>query len=50
MEFCLPDEAFRGESGQFLETELLPGWVDISKDPVEANAAKDTHQTSTCDF
>ena len=39
--FSAEDEAFRGEVVQFLETELPPGWADMSEGPAEEGAANE---------
>ena len=48
--FSEEDEAFRGEVVQFLETELPPGWADMSEGPAEEGAANDERWAFTRAF
>ena len=48
--FSAEDEAFRGEVVQFLETELPPGWADMSEGPAEEGAANEERWQFTRSF
>ena len=48
--FSAEDEAFRGEVVQFLETELPPGWADMSEGPAEEGAANQERWQFTRSF
>ena len=48
--FSAEDEAFRGEVVRFLETELPPGWADMSEGPAEEGAANDERWAFTRTF